>query len=64
MLDDIRNHDAMPTPEEAQWMAVDLLRVIFRAAVLAVITLSIGVTASVVIDRVHRAPAVASGTPA
>jgi hypothetical protein len=59
MLDDIRNHDADPTPQEAEWISMDVLSLVFRAAVLAVIALSVGLSASIVIDQANREPAVA-----
>jgi len=59
MLDDIRNHDADPTPQETEWMSTGVLSLVFRAAVLAVIALSVGLSASIVIDQANREPAVA-----
>ena len=59
MLDDIRNHDAEPTPQETEWMSTDVLSLVFRAAVLAVIALSVGLSASIVIDQANREPAMA-----
>ena len=59
MLEDIRNHDAQPTPQEAEWMATNILPVVLRAAVLAVVALSVGLSASIVIDNASREPAVA-----
>jgi hypothetical protein len=62
MLDDIRNHDATPTPQETEWMATDVLSLVFRAAVLAVIALSVGLSATIVLDQANREPVVATGT--
>ena len=62
MLEDIRNHDAQPTPEESEWISTDILSVVFRAAVLAVVALSVGLSASLVIDQAHREPSVAVRT--
>jgi hypothetical protein len=59
MNDDIRNHDPAPTFQEAEWMSTDMLGVVVRAALLAVIALSVGLSASVVIDHTHR-PATAA----
>jgi hypothetical protein len=60
MMEDIRNHDAAPTREESEWISSDILSIVFRAAVLAVIALSVGVSATLVIDQAHQAPTVAS----
>jgi hypothetical protein len=60
MLDEIRNHDAMPTPQETEWMSTSILSVVVRAAVLAVIALSVGVSTSIVIDQSNREPVVAT----
>jgi hypothetical protein len=62
MLDDIRNHDAEPTPQETEWMSTDVLSLVFRAAVLAVIALSVGLSATIVLDQAPREPVVAAGT--
>ncbi|HET9470741.1 MAG TPA: hypothetical protein VFO24_06520 [Usitatibacter sp.] len=47
MLDDIRNHDARPTPEEAQWMNVDPLKSAAHALVMVGLSIMVGVAASV-----------------
>ena len=46
MLDDIRNHDARPTPEEAQWMGVDPLKSAAHALVMVGLSIMVGVAAS------------------
>jgi hypothetical protein len=59
MLDDVRNHDAMPTDEEREWMALHEVVTIVRAIVLATVALGIGWGASMLIGEQVR-PAVAS----
>ena len=63
MLEDIRNHDAQPTPEETQWMATDIVAVVLRAAVLAAVALSVGLSTAIVIERAQPDPAVATRAP-
>ena len=63
MLDDIRDHDSAPTAEEAEWMSTDILGVVVRAALLAVIALSVGLSASIVIDHTHRPGAAVASAP-
>ncbi len=46
MMDDIRNHDAQPTPTEIEWMSIDAVEVIVKSLVLAAIALAIGISAS------------------
>jgi hypothetical protein len=46
MLDDIRNHDARPSPEEVQWMSVDPLRSAAHALVMVGLSIMVGVAAS------------------
>jgi hypothetical protein len=50
MLDDIRDHDARPTLAERQWMAVDAVEIIVKSLALAAIALTVGVTASILLD--------------
>ena len=61
-MEDIRNHDATPTREESEWMSTNLLGLVFRAAALAAIALSVGLSASLVIDQAHK-PATVAVTP-
>jgi hypothetical protein len=50
MLDDIRNHDATPTPEESAWMHFDGMGTALRACTLAAVALVIGLGASVLVE--------------
>ena len=63
MLDDVRNHDSQPTAEESDWMSGRLLGMVFRAAMLAVLSMSIGAAASFLVDASRPAPAVAVAPP-
>jgi len=47
MLDEIRNHDPRPTPEEVQWMNVDPLKSAAHALVMVGLSIMVGVAASV-----------------
>jgi hypothetical protein len=59
-MDDIRNHDAAPTREETEWMATDAVVLVFRAVALAGIALSVGVTATLMIDQANAQPVAAA----
>ena len=48
-MDEIRNHDAKPTAEEAEWMSTDAIALIVKSLGLAGLALAIGVAASVVV---------------
>ena len=63
MLEDIRNHDAAPTPEETDWMSTGILGVVVRAALLAVIALAVGLSASIVVDHTQRPAATVVSMP-
>jgi hypothetical protein len=63
MIDDIRDHDPTPTSQEAEWMSTDILGVVVRAALLAVIALSVGLSASIVIDHTHAPATTVVPTP-
>jgi hypothetical protein len=54
MLDDLRNHDALPSEEEQRWMAFDDLGMIARAVLLAAAALAIGWGASMLIEGHDR----------
>ncbi|HYC37766.1 MAG TPA: hypothetical protein VEC19_15165 [Usitatibacter sp.] len=59
MTDDLRNHDPSPNAEECAWMATDALGMFMRAFASAVVALTIGVTASVMLAADPAAPALA-----
>ena len=63
MLDDVRNHDSEPTAEESDWMSGRLLGMVFRAAMLAVLSMSIGAAASFLVDAARPVPALVTATP-
>jgi hypothetical protein len=50
MLEDIRNHDPRPNPQELEWLATGVWAAVERALVLAGIALIIGTTASWLCD--------------
>jgi hypothetical protein len=58
-MDDIRNHDAMPTAEESEWMQVDGFDAALRACVLAVFALLVGLGVSMLLDEPEASAAVA-----
>ena len=62
MLEDLRDHDANPTPEESEWMSADVLALVLRAAVLAAVALSVGLSVSIVLDQ-PSTPRSTAGAP-
>ena len=54
MLDDIRNHDALPTREEREWMALDEIGILGRGILLATVALAIGWSASEALEGQSR----------
>ena len=56
MLEDIRNHDAVPSREESDWVSTDVIALVVRSVGLGGLALAIGVAASAVITPTH-APA-------
>lgn len=63
MLDDIRNHDALPTEEESGWVAADAVGLIVRAVALAALALALGAGVSMLVEPGAAAPpAVASAS--
>jgi hypothetical protein len=46
MLDDLRNHDTKPNEQERAWMSVDPLAVLTRLAILAILAVAIGLSAT------------------
>jgi hypothetical protein len=51
MFDDVRNHDPIPTAEEREWMAVDPLPIALRLAVVAGLSVLLGVAASQALEQ-------------
>ena len=63
MMDDIRNHDAAPTREEAEWVSTDAVALVVRSVGLAGLALAISVAASIVVTPTHAvAPLAAAST--
>ena len=59
-MDDIRNHDSRPSPEEAEWIADSAVTLVVRAVALAAVALSVGWGASAFLDQAAaKAPMVA-----
>ena len=50
MLEDLRNHDAIPTDEERAWMAGGMTEMLVRSVALVAIAMTIGVSVSHAID--------------
>jgi hypothetical protein len=50
MMEDIRNHDAMPTAEEREWMQVDGVGTVLRACVLAAVAIAVGLGATALVE--------------
>jgi len=50
MLEDIRNHDPAPTPQESEWIAAGLWAAAERLLLLAGFALILGTTASWLCD--------------
>jgi hypothetical protein len=61
MFDDLRNHDPIPTAEEREWMAVDPLSIALRLAVVAGLSVLLGLAAGQTLDW-EQAPAAAVAT--
>ena len=62
MTDDIRNHDAQPTREEAEWMSTDAIALVVRSVGLAGLALAIGVAASMFVEPTHAVAPLAAAT--
>jgi hypothetical protein len=62
MLDDVRNHEALPTEEESAWVQADALGLIARALALAAVALVLGLGASMLLDSGLVAPASVAAT--
>ena len=63
MLEDLRNHDALPTEEEQAWMAGHAVDLVMRSLALAAIAMTIGVSASYMIDDAPTGAWVAEVAP-
>jgi hypothetical protein len=46
MLEDLRNHDPLPSEEEREWMATDPVTVVLRGLAIASVAVMVGLTAS------------------
>jgi len=55
MLDDIRNHDAQPTPEEEDWTRTDPVRLVVKAIALAAVAIAIGASLSQILVTPEQA---------
>jgi hypothetical protein len=62
MLEDIRNHDSMPTREEAEWVSTDAIALLVRSVGLAGLALAIGVAASMWVTPTHAVAPLAAAT--
>jgi nitroreductase len=62
MLDDVRNHSALPTDEEQRWLGFDDVGAIARAMVLAAVALGIGWGVSTLLEGHAREVPVIYGT--
>ena len=59
MLDDLRDHDALPTDEEAEWLSTNPVAVVIKALALAGIAIAIGVSVSQLLASEQAYPPVA-----
>lgn len=64
MLDDLRNHDAMPTDEERSWMEADPLAGLSRALLLVAFAVGVGFAASFLAAPGTSPSIAAVGSPA
>ena len=55
MMDDIRNHDPMPSAAESAWMQVDGVAAVVRACALAAVALLVGLGASMLVEDAETA---------
>ena len=62
MLDDLRNHDALPSEEEQRWIALGDVGMILRAFLLAAAALGVGWSASLLVDA-HDRDLLTASTP-
>jgi hypothetical protein len=50
MMDEIRNHDPMPTEQEREWLAANPFPVVLRLVLVAGVAVVLGVAASQTLD--------------
>jgi hypothetical protein len=62
MLDDLRDHDALPTDEEAEWLDANPVAVVIKALAMAGIAIAIGVSVSQLLTHEESYPPVAVAT--
>jgi hypothetical protein len=60
MLEDIRDHDARPSVEEADWLASDAVALMVRSLMLAGFAILIGISASLIVNVDSLRPAAAT----
>ena len=58
-MEDIRNHDATPTTEETAWLRTSAVNLVFRAVMVAGVALTIGTSASLLLEASEGSPRVA-----
>jgi hypothetical protein len=64
MLDDLRNHDPVPTEKERGWIDANPVEMVVRLVVLVGISVAIGFAASLSPEKErHVKPATALATP-
>ena len=56
MVDDLRDHDALPNEEEIAWMSAEPLAVVMKALALAAIAIAIGVSVSQLLTNEESFP--------
>jgi hypothetical protein len=59
MVDDVRDHDALPSDEELAWMSTNPLTLVVKALALAGIAIAIGVSVSQLLMTEESYPPVA-----
>jgi hypothetical protein len=62
MLDDLRDHDALPNDEEIEWLSTSPVTVVIKALALAGIAIAIGVSVSQLLTHEQSYPPVAIAT--
>ena len=59
MVDDLRDHDALPSEEELEWMSAEPVTIVIKALALAGIAIAIGVSVSQLLTHEESYPPVA-----